>query len=461
MLFRKGYLRVVIATGTLSLGINMPCKTVVFAGDSVFLTALNYRQAAGRAGRRGFDLLGNVIFHGLTYEKTYRLISSRLPSLMGHFPISNSLVLRLFILLNNSTESEHAKQMIHSLLTQPRLVIGGESFKEQVLHHLRFSIEFLRRQKLLSPKGVPINFAGITSHLYYVETSAFAFHTLLANGYFGKICKDFNPKHPLPVTDKLMLVLSHIFGRRTCSSRSGVRALPPLPKDAADIIRAQNKETLEMYTTYVTTFAKEYCTKADTTLPFSGLDCGGEGIADASISNIKKDARSSFVALSGHTDRFGSIADLSTSVRSGVFVDGASVPYINIDSKAPLNSYLYDFYKHGNLKRMTTEHMIRPGDRWFVLKDFSLELATIVAGLTTFIRDGPGAWFDPSNLGGEEEGGENLDESKGELMVEEDLEEDDLVIERKDKAPEELVLILQCLKALQVDFEDKFRNVNA
>lgn len=61
MLFRKGYLRVVIATGTLALGINMPCATVVFSGDSVFLTALNYRQAAGRAGRRGFDLLGNVV----------------------------------------------------------------------------------------------------------------------------------------------------------------------------------------------------------------------------------------------------------------------------------------------------------------------------------------------------------------------------------------------------------------
>lgn len=61
MLFRKGYIRIVIATGTLALGINMPCATVVFSGDSVFLTALNFRQAAGRAGRRGFDLLGNVV----------------------------------------------------------------------------------------------------------------------------------------------------------------------------------------------------------------------------------------------------------------------------------------------------------------------------------------------------------------------------------------------------------------
>ena len=46
ILFRKGFLRVIVATGTLALGINMPCKTVVFSGDSVFLTALNYRQVS-------------------------------------------------------------------------------------------------------------------------------------------------------------------------------------------------------------------------------------------------------------------------------------------------------------------------------------------------------------------------------------------------------------------------------
>ncbi|CAO2612230.1 Probable ATP-dependent RNA helicase DDX60, partial [Lemmus lemmus] len=45
ILFRKGFIRVVTATGTLALGINMPCKSVVFAQNSVYLDALNFRQA--------------------------------------------------------------------------------------------------------------------------------------------------------------------------------------------------------------------------------------------------------------------------------------------------------------------------------------------------------------------------------------------------------------------------------
>ena len=33
-----------MATGTLALGIHMPCKTVVFAGDSLYLNSVQYRQ---------------------------------------------------------------------------------------------------------------------------------------------------------------------------------------------------------------------------------------------------------------------------------------------------------------------------------------------------------------------------------------------------------------------------------
>lgn len=217
VLFRKGYLRVVIATGTLALGINMPCKTVVLSGDSAYLTALKFRQAAGRAGRRGFDFLGNVVFQGLSCQKVYRLLSSRLPDLNGHFLITTTLVLRLFILLHESKQAPYAVRAVNSILSCPRIYLGGPESKHTILHHLRFSIEYLRRNWLLDRQGAALNFAGIVAHLYYTENSSFAFHALLSGGYFHRLCKNIN-KRPTETLRTLMLVLSHIFGRQPLRS---------------------------------------------------------------------------------------------------------------------------------------------------------------------------------------------------------------------------------------------------
>ncbi|MCW4459447.1 RNA helicase [Microbacterium sp. MPKO10] len=67
-LFRRRLLRVVFATETLSLGINMPARTVVleklqkFNGESrVQITPGEYTQLTGRAGRRGIDVEGHSV----------------------------------------------------------------------------------------------------------------------------------------------------------------------------------------------------------------------------------------------------------------------------------------------------------------------------------------------------------------------------------------------------------------
>jgi superfamily II RNA helicase len=67
-LFEEGLVKVVFATETLSLGINMPAKTVViedlwkFQGERhELLTPGEYTQLAGRAGRRGIDPIGHAV----------------------------------------------------------------------------------------------------------------------------------------------------------------------------------------------------------------------------------------------------------------------------------------------------------------------------------------------------------------------------------------------------------------
>src|SRR5262245_8113581 len=66
--FTEGLVKVVYATETLALGVNMPARTVViekltkFTGERhEFLTAGEYTQLTGRAGRRGIDELGYAL----------------------------------------------------------------------------------------------------------------------------------------------------------------------------------------------------------------------------------------------------------------------------------------------------------------------------------------------------------------------------------------------------------------
>jgi superfamily II RNA helicase len=66
--FSEGLLKVVFATETLALGINMPARTVVverfakFRGaDTSALTSGEYQQLTGRAGRRGIDTRGHAL----------------------------------------------------------------------------------------------------------------------------------------------------------------------------------------------------------------------------------------------------------------------------------------------------------------------------------------------------------------------------------------------------------------
>lgn len=259
---------------------------MVFSGDSVFLTALNFRQAAGRAGRRGFDNLGNVVFHGISMSKVHRLISSRLPDINGHFPITTTLVLRLFTLLNESKDSPFAVRSINALLSQPRLYLGGEESKMTVLHHLRFSIEYLRRQFLLDSRGTPLNFAGCVSHLYFTENSSFAFHALLKDGYFHRLCAKIGTAQDV-VLQEVMLTMAHLFGRRYCRQADqeyveqvvkrspSIVFLPAMPADAATILRKHNQSTLDIYSAYVRTFVDQHLEEPDDTLPLTGVKFNG------------------------------------------------------------------------------------------------------------------------------------------------------------------------------------------
>jgi superfamily II RNA helicase len=67
-LAQAGLLKIICGTDTLGVGINVPIRTVLFTGLSKYdgvktrhLKAREFHQIAGRAGRAGFDTVGNVV----------------------------------------------------------------------------------------------------------------------------------------------------------------------------------------------------------------------------------------------------------------------------------------------------------------------------------------------------------------------------------------------------------------
>ena len=134
-LFEAGLVKVVFATETLSLGINMPAKTVViedlwkFQGERhELLTPGEYTQLTGRAGRRGIDEVGHAVVlyqRRVDFERVATLAQRRTYDLVSSFRPSYNMAVNL---ARNYTE-EQAHRLLNSSFGQflaDRKVVGLE-----------------------------------------------------------------------------------------------------------------------------------------------------------------------------------------------------------------------------------------------------------------------------------------------------------------------------------------------
>ncbi|HZL99738.1 MAG TPA: DEAD/DEAH box helicase, partial [Planctomycetota bacterium] len=105
-LFTSGLLRLLFATETFALGINMPARSVVFASlrkfDGVGFSTLKvreYQQMAGRAGRQGIDEHGTVISilddDRVTPAELARLCGNDVEPIVSRFNLSYSTLINL------------------------------------------------------------------------------------------------------------------------------------------------------------------------------------------------------------------------------------------------------------------------------------------------------------------------------------------------------------------------------
>jgi ATP-dependent RNA helicase HelY len=171
-LFVRGLVKVVFATETLALGINMPARTVVlerlvkYNGEAhVELTPGEYTQLTGRAGRRGIDIEGHAVVlwqpgvdpkqvAGLASTRTYPLRSSFKPG----YNMAVNLVRRL--------GSEAARGLLEQSFAQfqaDRSVVGTsrridrnkealEGYAESMTCHLGDFTEYAELRRKLSDR---------------------------------------------------------------------------------------------------------------------------------------------------------------------------------------------------------------------------------------------------------------------------------------------------------------------
>ncbi len=126
MMFDKGYIRLLIATETFAVGLNMPTKTVVFTNLSKFdgstsryLLSHEYTQQAGRAGRRGYDTKGVVIhlnnMFNLPTPTEYKQILNGSPQkLVSKFKISFNMILNMQYMKMDQVDAFAQKSIMHS-----------------------------------------------------------------------------------------------------------------------------------------------------------------------------------------------------------------------------------------------------------------------------------------------------------------------------------------------------------
>lgn len=112
ILAQKGRLGVVFSDEALAYGVNMPFRTCIFCGDmGEKLTPLIAQQMQGRAGRRGLDVQGSIIYLGMDWAYIENLMLGQISHVLGKEPRYPTITLQQALAASN--DPDDTKHFIH------------------------------------------------------------------------------------------------------------------------------------------------------------------------------------------------------------------------------------------------------------------------------------------------------------------------------------------------------------
>ncbi|CAF0862885.1 unnamed protein product [Adineta ricciae] len=420
-LFRHRYVQIVFSTWTLALGVHMPTKTVAFIKDSIQLDALQYRQSSGRAGRRGFDVQGNIIFIDIPIPKIRHLTISAIPDIQTRNPISVTFLMRLLHLYSNA---EDKKDAVNRSLVALQCPFSGQTSHTQEIFAMRnrfhclHTLDFLYRLNLINEQGDLIGLAGFLKHLYHVEPADILFIHLLDTQLF----------HQMHDEEKIVNLLAHLFtnmpsfmvrqdSNETSTtdqqpSRNPIHALRPLSADIRRRIQSYNSLVKDIYGSYienVNRYMRSLNTNQECILPLSNVEFLPSSDYDNGTfeynlhhhhsQQSQNPSISPFVGPSGLTHQ-QYISNYNPTVASwdlayNLDLSPRIVPFVDIDAHDHtnasyyLNSYVLDYFRHGSEKVLHSENNLSRGQVYALLFDFRKVLTSVKTSLEEILAAEP------------------------------------------------------------------------
>ena len=372
--YRCGYVQILISTSTLALGIHMPCKTVVFYKDSLFLTALQYRQMSGRAGRRGYDLIGNVIFHNIHTEKFNLLNTAPVGRLYGNHIWSTSTLLRLLILLI-AEETKENIGMALTLFHKPFIstITSNNHITEVIKYEVLFSDHFLIQEGYLDDSGVPTDNGALLSYFSFAEPSNFFLVTLLRSTLINKIALGYNDsdiEKKKQIREALMLIFCHILYVQYIPPMkiSSENILPDLPDDISKVLNEHNFRAFSLYRFHIQSMCSSLTSKKElkylTNLPISYINFSNERNIQDSPQNTLNEALyksricshllSPFIQNSGFSDSsINSTNSLVKCIPPSIDIDISVLPislFWSLNEVGiPKNNYIFKLFTYSEI----------------------------------------------------------------------------------------------------------------
>jgi replicative superfamily II helicase len=116
---------IVISAKELSMGINMPIKTsCILSIDDNKFNASEFLQMSGRAGRRGYDTSGNIIFINVDYKN---LIKSELPDIYK----SSDKLYTHYNIINKINHKVKGTDVFKNLFNKDRRIISTKNINNE------------------------------------------------------------------------------------------------------------------------------------------------------------------------------------------------------------------------------------------------------------------------------------------------------------------------------------------